>query len=68
MKQNKTVLQEKSVKTGDMVKSLSQDWDGLAKVVSINVDTFPALLTVALSGDDATFQTTLDDAEVIFDN
>jgi len=68
MKQNKTVLQEKSVKTGDMVKSLSQDWDGLAKVVSINVDTFPALLTVSLSGDDTTFQTTLDDAEVTFGN
>ena len=79
MKWNKTVkntkkadpryfLNETSVKVGDMVKSRSEDWEGTAKVVDVNRDTSPAMLTVSLPSEDNTFQTTLDDAEVVSGN
>jgi hypothetical protein len=59
---------ETMVKIGDMVKSRSEDWEGTVKVVGVNQDTSPAMLTVSLSGEDNTFQTTLDDAEVVSGN
>ena len=59
-------LCETSVKVGDKVTSLSQDWDGEAEVTDIDQNTLPAILTVSLDGD--TFETTLDDAEVVSGN
>ena len=56
------------VKVGDLVKSLDDDWAGVAIVTQIDERTLPALVTVSLLGDGELFQTTADDTEVVNDN
>ena len=56
------------MKVGDLVKSLDDDWAGVAIVTQIDERTLPALVTVSLLGDGELFQTTADDTEVVSDN
>ena len=56
------------MKVGDLVKSLDDDWAGVAIVTQIDERTLPALVTVSLLGDGELFQTTADDTEVVNDN